>query len=416
MLVKGVCRNSFEDGHASPGPGGVVSPEPSAIRSELERILGSTSFRNSKRYSALLRYLVEQTLEGKSDHLKERTIGVEVFDRSPDYDSNSDHVVRSAASEVRKRLALYYQGPENESGIRIDLHPGGYIPGFRMPQPPASEIPVSKPPAQAEAVPTRRRGWQLHLLTASAAVILTLAISALASWHSTTALDRFWGPVIKQPGSVIVCVGRHVVAPTAGEPASPAALTTGGDGSSEIGRGGGADLVIGGNALALARLAGQLQMRGKPFRVFLGSSASFEDIQERAAVLIGVANNEWAIQVLKGLRFHIDGPGGPIIDQARSAPGNMWVSTRSSPGYGKFYALVARYTSSQTGRITVVAGGSNQYGSVAAGQFLSDESLMSELEARAPGGWERMNMETVLVADVIRGVGGRPRIVATHFW
>src|ERR1700722_1427102 len=57
-----------------------------AVLLELQEILGSPHFSNSKRYPALLRYIVEKTLSGESDLLKERTLGVEVFDRPPSYD------------------------------------------------------------------------------------------------------------------------------------------------------------------------------------------------------------------------------------------------------------------------------------------------------------------------------------------
>jgi hypothetical protein len=64
-----------------------------AILLELQEVLASPHFCNSKRYPALLRYIVEATLAGNSDHLKERTLGVEVFDRAPSYDTNADTVV-----------------------------------------------------------------------------------------------------------------------------------------------------------------------------------------------------------------------------------------------------------------------------------------------------------------------------------
>src|SRR5215471_1596669 len=89
----------------------------------LEQILASPVFRNSKRYAAVLRYAVERALEGNPDRLKERTIGVEVFGRPADYDTASDHAVRSAMAEVRKRLAQYYQDGES-SGLRIEIQPG----------------------------------------------------------------------------------------------------------------------------------------------------------------------------------------------------------------------------------------------------------------------------------------------------
>src|SRR6266498_2847628 len=84
------------------------SPEEhAAVHAQLERILSSSVFRNSKRYSSVLKYVVERTVEGAGDQLKERTIGIEVFGRVPDYDTASDHAVRSAAAEIRKRLAQY---------------------------------------------------------------------------------------------------------------------------------------------------------------------------------------------------------------------------------------------------------------------------------------------------------------------
>ncbi len=62
------------------------SVDPATVRAHLERILLSTPFRNSKRYPALLRYVVEQELNGASSELKERTIAIDVFGRDPSYD------------------------------------------------------------------------------------------------------------------------------------------------------------------------------------------------------------------------------------------------------------------------------------------------------------------------------------------
>src|SRR5580704_16086376 len=100
------------------------------VRSQLEKILSDSRFAASKRYPSLLRYIVEQTLAENEDELKERTLGVSVFHRAPDYDTNLDPVVRLCAGEVRKRLAQYYQSPAHEGELRIDLNPGSYVPIF----------------------------------------------------------------------------------------------------------------------------------------------------------------------------------------------------------------------------------------------------------------------------------------------
>src|SRR5580698_1729927 len=88
---------------------GALRPETASqrqlVRSQLEKIVSDGRFTASKRYPQLLRYIVEQTLDGNEDDLKERTLGVEVFHRTPDYDTNLDPVVRLCAAEARKRLA-----------------------------------------------------------------------------------------------------------------------------------------------------------------------------------------------------------------------------------------------------------------------------------------------------------------------
>ena len=78
------------------------------IRAQLELLVRDDVFRSSKRSVAFLKYVVEQTLNGSAEQIKERTIGVEVFGRDPSYDTNLDHIVRTAATELRKRLASYY--------------------------------------------------------------------------------------------------------------------------------------------------------------------------------------------------------------------------------------------------------------------------------------------------------------------
>jgi hypothetical protein len=78
---------------------------------------------------ALLRYVVDQALSGNGDQIKERTVGIEVFGRPPDYDTNTDTVVRYTAGEVRKRLALFYQAAPN-APVQISLSARSYLPEF----------------------------------------------------------------------------------------------------------------------------------------------------------------------------------------------------------------------------------------------------------------------------------------------
>src|ERR1039458_1487338 len=109
---------------------GTAPVDPAAVREELERILASPQFRNSKRHSCFLRLVVEETLNGEAGQLKERTVGVRVFGLEPGYDTSTNPVVRVSAGELRKRLLQYYHAPDHGAEPRIDLPPGSYVPEF----------------------------------------------------------------------------------------------------------------------------------------------------------------------------------------------------------------------------------------------------------------------------------------------
>jgi len=183
-------------------PGSMV--EPAAVREQLERILASSHFRNSKRYPALLRFVVERTLDGASAELKERSIAVDVFAREPSYDPSVDPVVRISAGEVRKRLAQYYQEPGRKSEIRIELPLGSYLPEFSAPAAPMASFALPAPDRAAD----RRWRYSPRLVVFTAAGLLVLAlIGLLRPWHRPSALDQFWRPVVSPAGNVILCVG-----------------------------------------------------------------------------------------------------------------------------------------------------------------------------------------------------------------
>lgn len=112
-----------------------------AVRLQLDLVLQSSLFLQSKRLSRFLRFVVERSLEGQADELKERTIATQVFDRALAYDSASDPIVRVAAGDLRKRLAQYYVQSAHTAELRIELPQGGYRPLFSWPSSPASPSP-----------------------------------------------------------------------------------------------------------------------------------------------------------------------------------------------------------------------------------------------------------------------------------
>jgi hypothetical protein len=108
-----------------------VAPHALALRAHVRQIVESPAFRNSKRSQDFLQFIVDRALESHFDELKERALGVELFGRAPTYDTGYDSIVRVTARDVRKRLTQFYAESGCDSGFRIELPPGSYIPEFR---------------------------------------------------------------------------------------------------------------------------------------------------------------------------------------------------------------------------------------------------------------------------------------------
>ena len=100
------------------------------VRDHLKDVFASKAFAGSKRAQDFLQLIVEHALAGRLDSLRERMIGPEMFGRSVDYDTANDAVVRVKATEVRRKLAQYYQESTKPTPVRIELPSGSYVPKF----------------------------------------------------------------------------------------------------------------------------------------------------------------------------------------------------------------------------------------------------------------------------------------------
>src|SRR5215467_8807953 len=102
------------------------------VREQLARVVKNPSFVSSARLTRFLTHIVNRTLDGNLDSLKEFSIAMEVFDRTDDYDPNIDAIVRVEARRLRSKLKAYYEeGPGRSDPVLIGLRPGSYVPIFR---------------------------------------------------------------------------------------------------------------------------------------------------------------------------------------------------------------------------------------------------------------------------------------------
>lgn len=112
--------------------GGPVAAD--AVNEQLSRMLVSAAFRSTNQLSRFLRFVVEETLAGRSDQLKAYTIAVSVLGRQGSFDPQADATVRILAGRLRARLDQYYSDAGKNDRVRITIPKGCYVPSFE-PQP-----------------------------------------------------------------------------------------------------------------------------------------------------------------------------------------------------------------------------------------------------------------------------------------
>jgi Malectin domain len=166
-----------------------------AVRAELNHVLESAAFRTSKRCRDFLAYIVKHTITGPQVTLKERSIGMDLFQLPHDFDTGQHTIVRVTASEVRKKLAQYYLA---ENGavhpVRIDLPPGSYSAEFKWTtvptethvppatQPVKTDLPSPDLPAKAD-IPRKGSDWRGQRVLFSVLAVLVL-VGTLLFWRS----------------------------------------------------------------------------------------------------------------------------------------------------------------------------------------------------------------------------------------
>jgi hypothetical protein len=387
------------------------------VRQQLERVVDSHQFRASQRCQSLLRHITERTLAGDTGSLKERTLGVEVFGRSPDYDTAQDPVVRSTAAEIRKKLAQYYQEPAHSGEVRIELHSGSYVALFHL-------------NGQSATTPELPRSRFAIIAGGAALLLLILTIASAIRHKRTSALDHLWSPLLTSQGTVLISVGQPIAynlkSPQAQDAIQGIGTPPPGFAAAEaIPK---KDLIILpdryvalGDATCLVHLTSLLERYQKPYRIRGERSISFADLRETPAILIGAFDNQWTRRVAGQLRFSFvkDPTGMTETVRDRDHPENdQWKLSGSWPNWdvSNDYAIVSRIVDTTTDRPVVIAAGITQYGTLAAGEFLSNPQYFSESLSQLPQGWENKNLQIVLYVPVINRVPGHARVLATHAW
>ena len=146
----------------------VDCPAPNGVAAQLEKILASQSFASGSQASRLLRFVVERTLEGREEEIKESVLGVEVFGRRS-FDPRTDPIVRVEASRLRQKLTSYYESEGKDDAIRITFPKRGYVPVFEP-----REKPAPAPVSLRSRLPWQKVAWGVAGIFAVTTVLLAV--------------------------------------------------------------------------------------------------------------------------------------------------------------------------------------------------------------------------------------------------
>lgn len=407
---------------------------PDEVRAQLARILESSAFRSSKRCCEFLAFVVNHTLDGNTDRLKERSIGVELFGRDASYDTHEDPIVRVKANEVRKRLALYYREEGAGAPFRIELPAGGYV--------------VDVVPTQAGRPQPSARRWGLARIWSSlsgrvALAAGVLAIAALGFWwfrglSFQSEVERFWAPVLNHQKPVSIILGesnlyqlsRRVhdrfleLHPEYLTNLIPYHLVPTPDlniSAEDVVPVSNLNVTIA-DAIAIARLAVLFHERRRPYRIAFGATFTQPDsIGDVPAVVIGAFSNPVNIQLTRNLRFSYrreTTPAGASWLIADSITGKTWrlVGVFPKQETDTDYGLVTRVLASTEGGPVIAFGGITQFGTQAAAEAITNSAILKTLDRYLGRDWHRGNLQFVFETRVAGRTPVSPRIVMAHRW
>jgi len=410
---------------------------PAELEATLERVLESPQFRSSRKCSRFLRHIVGEARKHHLDCLKERTLGIDVFDRDPQYDTNQDPIVRGTAGEVRKRLAQYYLENGVNDTYRFTLPLGSYVPEVhRVPvsEPVAIEPKLPLPSPAVVPPPPAPRPKRVVRFNAAAAiaglVALIAAVSVLLLHFRQTPLDLFWAPVLNSADPALVCMGQPQLYTFRPDTASVLNSWFAGNQQGKappIGSVPTSEIVPMWNETAslsdsqaysrianyFARQRKQLDLRGE-------RRISLTDLRRRPSIFIGAFDNPWTLNLEGELRYYFDQSAHRQVIRDRQRPSKgEWTLIDPWPPTDEIqtdYALVSRVVDRTTEQTIVTLAGISEYGTAAAAEFVTHPEYFKQALATAPRDWYKKNIQVVLSTRVISRTGGPPTVVAVYLW
>jgi len=390
-------------------------------RAAIEKVLHSSTFSRSDSSRLLLKFIVEKSLAGNPDSIKEYTIATEALGRAPDFDPKADSIVRIQVQRLRKRLDEYYSDEGREDPLRIVIPSGHYIPEFRThpePSPPKKDDEPVVPPLPDRTLVGGDREHSNRFLVGlvvglvGAAAIMGLYLSRASGLKAPAvgsslpgSLAPLWGVFVPPtPPPLIVYSNAMFLTDDYGDVfrvllASPHSLPSGAKISSLSGleyvspalpkRGSLRyfDLYTGtGEVVAAVKIARLLSTQKQDVSIERSGLVSYDNIRGGNVIFLGSSAEDAVLEKLPidaELVFDLSGEDAVIRDLP-AAPGQPHVyrlGRGSKTGeYQTDYALISLLPSVDPGRYVLVLAGITTLGTQAAAEFATSPAQMATLE------------------------------------
>ena len=376
-------------------------------REELRRILESKHLASSPKKSRFLEFVSEQTFLGNGNKLNEYLIGVEVYDRGSEFDSQRDPIVRVQAHDIRRILKKYYEEEGKDSLLRLELPTGGYLPVFTRHGSPRTD--TTEAERVANPVPVATPRWHAALTLVLAALCVILIVLVARNWNSKKTnqpahaatlaadLEWFWQPFLALNEPPLVVIPNHPLLRAAHDGDSAPTLA----GGHEIPKSelpefrdtihfrelkkfrfvpSLTDFTSVGETIGVVRLCQMFLQVGQKCWVQQSRLVNMEEIKANNAILLG-GNQSWSGRVfLNPEGFHFQ--GGVILNRHPRRGELAVYKPEFDPVTNQLrrdYALVLMLPNERSEDRVLLVYGVYTQGSQAAIEYLTNPERMSEL-------------------------------------
>ena len=262
---------------------------------------------------------------------------------------------------------------------------------------------------------SNRHFWSI--VGSTCLVVLLGCLAATYAWKAghRSAIDFFWGPLFSGNEPVLICIADQ-------NQYGAVALRDSADPTRQILLKDNLTAVVIDDLNAVIQVTGLLKSKDKQYSLKGEGATNLTDLRNGPTVFVGAFDNAWTLRLTNPLRFHF--ANNPemtqfhIVDSESPAQTSWGINRLEQMATNNYrdYAIVARFTDGNTGKLAVIIAGVGRGGTIAAGELVTNPTYLAELSNAAHASGNKKNMEVVLSTPIIDGEPGSPKIEATYFW